>query len=32
VQLYEAWGKPTQATEWKKKLAKFEQTAKARNN
>ena len=32
VQLYDAWGKPTQAAEWKKKLAKFQQSAKATNN
>ena len=29
VQLYEAWGKPAQAAEWKEKLAAFEQAAKA---
>ena len=29
VQLYDAWGKPTQAAEWKQKLAAFEQAAKA---
>jgi len=28
VQLYDAWGKPTQAAEWKKKLTEFQQTAK----
>jgi len=30
VQLYDAWGKPTQAAEWKKKLAEFQQAAKAK--
>ena len=29
VQLYEAWGKRTQAAEWKQKLAEFQQAAKA---
>ena len=29
VQLYEAWGKPTQAAEWNKKLATFQQPTKA---
>ena len=29
VQLYDAWGKPTQAGEWKQKLAAFQQTTKA---
>ena len=29
VQLYEAWGKPTQAAEWKQKLAAFQQANKA---
>jgi hypothetical protein len=29
VQLYDAWGKPAQAAEWKKKLAAFQQTTKA---
>ena len=29
VQLYNAWGKPAQATEWKQKLAAFQQAAKA---
>ena len=29
VQLYDAWGKPAQAAEWKEKLAAFEQAAKA---
>ena len=29
VQLYDAWGKPAQAAEWKKKLADFQQAAKA---
>ena len=29
VQLYDAWGKPTQAAEWKQKLAEFQQAAKA---
>jgi hypothetical protein len=29
VQLYDAWGKPAQATEWKQKLAAFQQTSKA---
>ena len=28
VQLYDAWGKPAQAAEWKQKLAEFKQTAK----
>ena len=32
VQLYDAWGKPVQATEWKKKLAEFQQAAKAGDN
>ena len=32
VQLYEAWGKPAQAAEWKKKLAAFQQTAKAKDD
>ncbi len=29
VQLYDAWGKPSQAAEWKKKLAESQQAAKA---
>ena len=29
VQLYDAWGKPAQAAEWKQKLAEFQQAAKA---
>ena len=29
VQLYDAWGKPAQATEWKQKLAAFQQASKA---
>jgi serine/threonine protein kinase len=29
VQLYDAWGNPAQAAEWKQKLAEFQQTAKA---
>ena len=29
VQLYDAWGKPAQAAEWKQKLAAFQQAAKA---
>jgi hypothetical protein len=29
VQLYDAWGKLTQAAEWKQKLAEFQQAAKA---
>ena len=29
VQLYEAWGKPAQAAEWKMKLDEFRQTTKA---
>jgi eukaryotic-like serine/threonine-protein kinase len=29
VQLYDAWGKPTQAAEWRTKLAEFEQGGKA---
>jgi eukaryotic-like serine/threonine-protein kinase len=29
VQLYDAWGKPAQAAEWKEKLAAFQQTTKA---
>jgi eukaryotic-like serine/threonine-protein kinase len=29
VQLYDAWGKPAQAPEWKQKLAAFQQTTKA---
>ncbi len=32
VQLYDAWGKPAQAAEWKKKLADFQQAAKAGAN
>ena len=32
VQLYDAWGKPTQAAEWKKKLAESQQTAKAKDD
>ena len=28
VQLYDAWGQPAQAAEWKQKLAAFEQAAK----
>ena len=30
VQLYDAWGKPAQATEWKEKLAAFQQAATSR--
>jgi len=30
VQLYDAWGKPAQAVEWKKKLADFQQATKAK--
>jgi len=29
VQLYDAWGKPTQAAEWKQKLAAFKRTTEA---
>ena len=29
MQLYDAWGKPTQAAEWKQKLAAFQQAIKA---
>jgi hypothetical protein len=29
VQLYDAWGKPAPAAEWKQKLATFQQAAKA---
>ena len=29
VQLYDAWGKPVQAAEWKQKLATFQQATKA---
>ena len=29
VQLYDAWGQPAQAAEWKQKLAAFEQATKA---
>ena len=29
VQLYDAWGKPAPAAEWKQKLAAFQQTTKA---
>jgi serine/threonine protein kinase len=29
VQLYDAWGKPAQAAEWKQKLAEFQQAAQA---
>ena len=29
AQLYDAWGKPAPAAEWKQKLAAFQQTAKA---
>ena len=29
VQLYDPWGKPVQAAEWKKKLAEFLQAANA---
>ena len=29
VQLYDAWGKPAQAAEWKQKLAAFQKAAKA---
>ena len=29
VQLYDAWGKPAQAAEWKQKLAAFQQANKA---
>ena len=32
VQLYDAWGKPAQAAEWKKKLAAFQQAAKVSDN
>ena len=32
VQLYDAWGKPAQAAEWKKKLTEFQQAAKAKDN
>jgi eukaryotic-like serine/threonine-protein kinase len=32
AQLYDAWGNPAQAAEWKQKLAEFEQTAKARDS
>ena len=32
VQLYDAWGKPAQATEWKQKLAEFQQAANADAN
>jgi tetratricopeptide (TPR) repeat protein len=31
VQLYDAWGKPAQAAEWRKKLAEFEQAEKVRD-
>jgi serine/threonine protein kinase len=31
VRLYDAWGKPTKAAEWKKKLSEFEQAAKAKD-
>jgi tetratricopeptide (TPR) repeat protein len=31
VQLYEAWGKPAKAAEWKEKLAAFQQAAKSKN-
>jgi len=27
VQLYDAWGKPAQAAEWKEKLSTFQQAA-----
>ena len=30
VQLSDAWAKPTQAADWKKKLADFQQAAKAK--
>jgi hypothetical protein len=29
VQLYDAWGKPLEAAEWKQKMAEFEPAAKA---
>ena len=32
VQLYDAWGKPAQAAEWKQKLATFQQANKASDN
>jgi tetratricopeptide (TPR) repeat protein len=32
VQLYDAWGKPAQAAEWKQKLATFQQAAKVNDN
>jgi hypothetical protein len=31
-QLYDAWGKPAQAAEWKQKLATFQQAAKVNDN
>ena len=31
VQLYDAWGKPTQAAEWKEKLAAFQQADESKN-
>ncbi|MEK7686128.1 MAG: tetratricopeptide repeat protein [Verrucomicrobiota bacterium] len=31
VQLYDAWGQPAKAAEWRQKLAEFEQAAKARD-
>ncbi len=31
VQLYDAWGKPTQAAEWKQKLTAFQQAATSKN-
>jgi tetratricopeptide (TPR) repeat protein len=32
VQLYDAWGKPAQATEWKQKLAAFQQANEVSDN
>jgi eukaryotic-like serine/threonine-protein kinase len=32
VQLYDAWGTPAQAAEWKQKLAAFQQAAKVSDN
>ena len=31
VQLYDAWGKPAKAAEWKEKLAAFQQAAESKN-
>ena len=31
VQLYDAWGKPAEAVEWRQKLAAFEKTTNARD-